>query len=95
MVPLHAYAVVDVREDTLVRTGMGEVQERRVRVLNPWKRGRTRMDDGRAWTRDMLESLVEEAEDEEADEPPGETRCSTSVSFATYNLCVVLQTSGG
>ena len=63
VVPLHAYAVVDVvqREDG----------ERKMRVMNPWKRGRTHMDDGRAWTRDLLESLVEEAEDEEGGEPSG------------------------
>jgi calpain-7 len=72
VVPLHAYAVVDIHRDTDAPTENGAVNGRMVRVLNPWKRGRTRMDDGPAWTRNMLESLVEEAEDEEAEEPPGE-----------------------
>lgn len=73
LVALHAYAVVDIHcdADEPRDDGEGEVKGRMVRVLNPWKRGRTRMDDGRAWARDMLESLVEEAEDEEAEEPPG------------------------
>jgi hypothetical protein len=66
VVPLHAYAVVDVANDEDEGGGA-----RRLKVMNPWKRGRTRMDDARAWTRDLLESLVEEAEDEEADEPSG------------------------
>ncbi|KAI5448742.1 calpain 7, partial [Naganishia albida] len=70
LVPLHAYAVIDIHRDTDAPSDDGKIKGRMMRVLNPWKRGRTRMDDGRAWTRDMLESLVEEPEDEEAEEPP-------------------------
>lgn len=82
LVPLHAYAVVDIHcdSDAPLDNGEGEVRGRMMRVLNPWKRGRTRMDDGRAWTRDMLESLVEETEDEEAEEPPGASRSPSGMS---------------
>lgn len=96
VVPLHAYAVVDVAHDD-DRAGLGG-GARRLKVMNPWKRGRTRMDDGRAWTRDMLESLVEEAEDEEADEPSGERRRSADSRIeeqsSLYSM-IPLQMYGG
>lgn len=80
VVPLHAYAVVDVQYGHGAEEG-----QRRMRVVNPWRRGRTGTGtafgsagegrEGRGWTRGILQSLVEEAEDEtEPEEPPGESR---------------------
>ncbi|KAJ9091431.1 hypothetical protein QFC21_007221 [Naganishia friedmannii] len=64
VVPLHAYAVVDVQHGD----GQGGGEERKVKVVNPWRRGRTRTgSNGREWTRGMLQALVEEAEDEDAE----------------------------
>ncbi|KAJ9115525.1 hypothetical protein QFC22_005286 [Naganishia vaughanmartiniae] len=70
VVPLHAYAVVDVRHGH----GQAGGDERKVKVVNPWRRDRSRTgSNGRQWTRGMLQALVEEAEDEDAEpeEPPG------------------------
>lgn len=93
VVPLHAYAVVDVMQNEGKDGTRGG--ERKLRVMNPWKRGRTHMDDGRAWTRDLLESLVEEAEDEEADEPSGEYRCGEPGFLGRASLFDLRQIYGG
>lgn len=42
--------------------------------------GRTRMDGGRAWTRDMFESWVANAEDEEAEALPGDEVLTCCIS---------------
>ncbi|KAJ9097859.1 hypothetical protein QFC19_006651 [Naganishia cerealis] len=91
VVPLHAYAVMDVMHG---RPGGEGGDERKVKIVNPWRRGRSRTgSNGREWTRGVLQSLIEEAEDDDAeqDDPPDSIEITVSALSPGAEVWILLQ----